>query len=109
MMSSTRAASSLTGGGLRQNPTTKTRLERRLGHDIDLDIEQIGQIHQQATEIEQASIRFKIDQKIHVARRIRITPDDGSEDANVARPTASGHGGDGRCRTTQGLQGHRAR
>lgn len=79
------------GCRLAQNPAPPdTRLEHRGCHDVDLAVQMLLQVHQQASEVEQASTGLQLDQEIDVARGIRLAPHHRAEDPEVTGTIAAG-------------------
>jgi hypothetical protein len=70
--------------------TGESRAEARLGDDINVVTKEVAKVHQQSTEVEQATVGIEIDQEVDIAGIGRITTGNGPEDPDVRRPTSAG-------------------
>jgi hypothetical protein len=53
--------------GVGQYPLSHPRAQATLRDDVDVALQQVLEIHQQAAEVEQAPVWFEVDQEVHVA------------------------------------------
>lgn len=106
---STQARRLSQGNGLCEDALAHARVERGLGDHVDLGAEEVGEVHEEAAEVEQAAVRGEVDQEVDVTPGVGVATSDRTEHADVARSSPGGDGFDVGRGPSQCLHGHGAR
>lgn len=75
---------------LTQHFITNRRLEGSGRHDVDVDVEQLGQFPGQPGQRHEADVDVQVDEQIDVTVIGVFTPGDAAEDTHIARPASNG-------------------
>jgi hypothetical protein len=79
---------------LGKNPIAQMRAQPAIAEHIDVAAEQIGEVLPKPDEVQQASARFHLDQKVNVAPAGHLPSSDRSEHAHVSRAVTGCAGDD---------------
>ncbi len=73
---------------------TDSLSQSALCHDVHFALQQILEVHQQSTEIEQTTAGIHIDKKIYIALAVVVFPSHGAEQTNIMSAMAFSDGED---------------